>query len=196
MSVFYFTDPLVVDASGAPIIYELSCTRDITITSPARVTSSAVEDGSSIVDNFYLDNRTVTFNGVITNIRLSGSSEVVLVDQWISSIQQLRKSKKRVTVTSHTEVVPNTIITEFTLTKDKNQGLSGWNCSMTFKEVDISERVRLVEVKEPRVEVKDKTESKANGSSSSTKQVLSTSLDVSLADIVGLSPVSPPDTGV
>ena len=54
MSVFYFTDPLVVDASGAPIIYELSCTRDITITSPARVTSSAVEDGSSIVDNFYL----------------------------------------------------------------------------------------------------------------------------------------------
>tara|TARA_R110002153_G_scaffold53726_4_gene149571 strand:+ start:601 stop:1191 length:591 start_codon:yes stop_codon:yes gene_type:complete len=196
MSVFYFTDPLVVDASGAPIIYELSCTRDITITSPARVTSSAVEDGSSIVDNFYLDNRTVTFNGVITNIRLSGSSEVVLVDQWISSIQQLRKSKKRVTVTSHTEVVPNTIITEFTLTKDKNQGLSGWNCSMTFKEVDISERVRLVEVKEPRVEVKDKTESKANGSSSSTKQVLSTSLDVSLADVVGLSPVSPPDTGV
>ena len=67
---------------------------------------------------------------------------------------------------------------------------------MTFEEVDISERVRLVEVKEPRVEVKDKTESKANGSSSSTKQVLSTSLDVSLADVVGLSPVSPPDTGV
>lgn len=195
MSVFYFTDPLVVDASGAPIIYELSCTRDITITSPARVTSSAVEDGGSIVDNFYLDNRTVNFNGVITNIRLSGSSEVVLVDQWISSIQQLRKTKKMVTVTSHTEVVPNTLITEFTLSKDKTQGLSGWNCSMTFKEVDISERAKLVEVKEPREEVKNKTEAKAKGSSSSTKQVLSTSLDVSLADVVGLSPVPTTSAG-
>jgi hypothetical protein len=49
--------------------------------------------------------------------------------------------------------------------------LSGWRCNLSFQEVDVSERAKLVEIKEPKPEVKDDVTDQVNGSSSSTKKV-------------------------
>lgn len=200
MSVFYFTAPRRVsntnnllssntnNTSNTTRIYELSCTTNISIRSPAKVTSSPVEDGSSIVDNYYLDNKVGTFTGIITNIRLfSGiipeiknlfgigagntldQGTVLEPDQWIRAITNLRNEKVLLTLHADTESIPNCLITEFDLDKTKDEGLSGWKCNMTFQEVDISERARIVEIPEPKQEVKDEVAPKSNVSSSSSK---------------------------
>ena len=98
MPVFYFqeTKPDTNDLFEKIKVYELSCTTNIAIKSPAVVTKSPVEDGTSIVDNYYLDNKTATFSGIITDIRVSGFDvENVPVLQWIGEISALRKSKKQ-----------------------------------------------------------------------------------------------------
>lgn len=170
MSVFYFTDPKKLTGDGTPLVYELSCTTDISISSPASVTSSPVEDGSSITDNFYLSNRTASFSGIITNIRVAGM-EATEVGVWLQSIKALRESKVLLTVVADTEVLQNCIITNLNISKTKEQGLSGWKANLSFQEVTISERARLVEIKEPKPAEKDQVEGKKSSSSSSVKQV-------------------------
>lgn len=179
MAVFYWTETNPDTEDGSEIkIFELDSTSRIRISAPARVTSSPVEDGSSIVDNYYLDNKTATFSGVITNISVNRVGATNLpTDQWISDIRALRESKRLVTVFADTEVIPNCLITRFDLDKSKDQGLTGWLCSLEFKEVDISERARIVEIKKPKEPVKDDVAPLSKGSSSSTKEVeLSTTI--------------------
>lgn len=174
MAVFYFTEtkPDSLNLYEAVKVYELSCTTSISINSPAVVTKSPVEDGTSIVDNYFVDNRTATFSGIITDIRVSGFDvQNTPVYQWIGEIKSLRRSKKLLTLFADTEVIPNCVITTFDLDKTVEQGLSGWRCNLSFQEVDISERAKLVEIKEPKPEVKDDVTSPVNGSSSSTKKV-------------------------
>ena len=173
MAVFYWTETNPDTEDGEDIkIYELASTSRITISSPAKVTSSPVEDGSSIVDNYYLDNKTATFSGVITNINVSRVGATNLpTDQWITDVRALRQSKKLLTVFADTEVIQNCLITRFDLEKTKDQGLTGWLCNMSFKEVDISERAKIVEIKKPKAPVKDEVAPKSRGSSSSVKEV-------------------------
>ena len=174
MAVFYFTETKQDNISiYEPIkVYELSCTTGISISSPAVVTKSPVEDGSSMIDHFYLDNKTATFTGIITDIRVSGFDvQNTPVYQWIGEIKSLRSSKKLVTLFADTEVIPNCLITAFDLDKTVEDGLSGWKCNLSFQEVDISERAKLVEIKEPKPEVKDDVGEESKGSSNSVKKV-------------------------
>ena len=184
MSAFYFYDPKEGDTNFK--IYELSSTTDITIKSPAVVTKSPVEDGGSIVDNYFIDNKTATFSGIITQIRVSGQEERTDVESWILGIEQLRASKKLLTLVAHKQVILNCLITQFDLSKNKDQGLTGWKCNMEFQEVDISERARIVEIKEPKEEVKDDVTALSKSSSQTSKEVaLGTSVAVDVADAIG-----------
>lgn len=183
MSEFYFYNP---KEKGEPVVYQLSCTTDITITSPAVATKSPVEDGSSLVDNYFIDNKTASYSGLITQIKVIGQEERTDTAIWINSIHTLRASKKLLTLVAHTEILQNCLITQFTLSKNKEQGLTGWKCEIEFQEVDISERAKLVEIKEPKVEVKDEVANKSKSSSSPTKDVaLETSFGVDIKDAVG-----------
>lgn len=183
MSVFYFTT-----SSGD--VYELSSTSRIQVREPAVVTRSPVESGKSIVDNYYLDNRVITFDGIITDVKVTtqDQSRTRPVDQWIQEIRQLRLNKERVTVHVHSlELIPNCVITGFDIDKDRTQGLTGWSCTLSFQEVEISERARLVDIPEAQQQVKDVTDPKAKGSSSSTKEVpdeLATTIGVRLGTAI------------
>ncbi len=185
MSVFYFTEtkPNEDNLFEATKVYELSCTTSISIRSSARVTSSPVEDGTSIVDNYYLENRDAEFNGLITNIRVSGIDHIP-VAQWISELNELRASKKLLTLVADTEVIPNCVITSFSLDKNKDQGLSGWRCNLAFKEVTISERARLVEVKKPKPAEKDKVGGKSKNGNTTSEQVDNSLATTSFLDVV------------
>ena len=188
MAVFYFTEtkPDSINLYAPIKVYELSCTTDITISSPAVVTKSPVEDGTSIVDNYYIDNKTATFAGVVTDIRVSGFDvQNTPVYQWIAEIKALRSSKKLITLFADTEVIPNCVITSFDLSKTVEQGLSGWLCNLSFQEVDISERAKLVAIPTPKPEVKDDVNKKVNGSSTSTKEV-----DKEVATTFGLDAIN------
>jgi len=189
MAKFYFKEAKADSSSSNSIkIYELSCTTDINIKHPAVATKHAVEDGTSIVDNYYLDNRTATFAGIITDIRVnSADAQNTPVFQWIGEISALRKSKVLLTLVADTEVISNCIITEFDLSKTKEEGSSGWKCNLSFQEIDISERAKIISIKKPKPEVKDEVTGKSTGGGSSTEQVpeqLELSMKAKLAEIL------------
>ena len=120
--------------------YELSSTENCSISEPAQVTNRRVESGKSLADNYYIDNRTVTFNGVITSIR--NSSTVVDVKQWVDEIRELRRKDVPVLIDVYAkeELIPNCLIQNITLDVDNKIGNSGWSVYMVMKEVSVSER--------------------------------------------------------
>ncbi len=182
MATFYFYDP----TGDAEDVYSLSATTDIKLTCPAQITSSAVEDGSSLADNTFLDPVTATFTGVITSVGKVGAEGTLVPPAWLDAVRQLRRSKKPLTMVAHTEILQNCLIGNLDLSKTKAEGLSGWKVNISFKEVRLSERARMVYIKEPKTAVKDKTGDKKASSNTPTKQAYATSAAVTLADGTGV----------
>jgi hypothetical protein len=184
MSKFYFTTPDDRE-------YELSSTSSIKVSEAAVITKSPVESGKSIVDNYYLDNKIITFSGVITNVSVSSqpANRKRDVGRWIDEIRILRLQKALLVVHYDSfQIVRNCVITMFDITKTKEEGASGWRCDMTFQEVEISERARLVSVPEAKVEVKNETDPLNEASSSNKVQVgdeLSTTVTSDIVVAVG-----------
>lgn len=167
MSKFYFTTPDDRE-------FELSSTTRVSVKKSAIITKSPVESGKSIIDNYYLDNTIITFSGVITNVTVFGQDEkrVREVSSWIDDIEVIRRAKDLLTVHyDDLQVVPNCVITQFDIDKTKEQGNSGWSCTLVFQEIDISERARLVAIPEAKQEVKDATDPKSKTSSNDKKEV-------------------------
>lgn len=152
--------------------YELSSTENCSISEPAQITNRRVESGKSLSDNYYIDNRTVTFNGVITSIR--NSSTVVDVKQWVDEVRELRRKDVPVLIDVYAkeELVPNCLIQNITLDADNIVGNSGWLVYMVMKEVSVSERAKLVEIPEPKEDKKDSVEGKTSTSSNPTEEVV------------------------
>lgn len=181
MSVFYFTDQ-----EGN--FYELSSTTDITVSEPARATTSPVESGKSITDNFVIEPRVVTFTGVITNIKVIGQDESRRkdVDQWIEDIRQLRVSKQLLNVhVDSLNIIPNCLMVSFDITKNKSHGLSGWGCSFRMQEILISDRARIVEIPKPKESVSDDLAGKKNSGNQTTKVVEGEELTRSISNVFG-----------
>lgn len=167
MSVFYFTDQ-------EDNFYELSSTTDITVSEPARATTSPVESGKSITDNFVIEPRIISFSGIITNIKVIGQDDYRRkdVDQWIEDIRQLRISKQLLNVhVDSLNIIPNCLMVSFDISKNKSHGLSGWGCSFRMQEILISDRARIVEIPQPKESVSDDLSGKKNSGNQTTKEV-------------------------
>lgn len=164
MSLFYFTD------KGGNY-YELSSTTRIHVSEMARATTNPVESGKAITDNYIIEPRTITFSGIITNIRVIGQQEdrAKPVDQWINDIRQLRIKKELIDVYIDTlDIIKGCLITSFDIDKSKEQGSSGWNCSFVMQEILVSDRARIVDIAEPKPEVKDDVQGKSNSGNQTT----------------------------
>lgn len=167
MSLFYFTD------SGGNY-YELSSTTRITVSENARATTNPVESGKAITDNYVLEPRTISFSGIITNIRVIGqkADRVKPVDQWINDIRQLRIKKELIDVyIDSLDIIQGCLITSFDIDKTKEHGNSGWGCSFTMQEILVSDRARLVDIPEPKPKVKDDVQPKDNSGNQTTEEV-------------------------
>lgn len=164
-SKFYF---IRQDTSEA---FELSATTDITITSELIATERNVETGKEITDNSYLKNQVVTFSGIITNVR--NTTNLLDVDTFLDQLQSLRKSSPRVLVDvfADNRVVTNCLITSLSTSKSPVIGLGAWQVNLTMKEVTFSERARLVEIPEAKIEQKDLVDPTSQRSQNTTKEV-------------------------
>lgn len=180
MSLFYFTDK-----EGN--YYELSSTTRIHVSEMARATTNPVEAGKAITDNYIIEPRTITFSGVITNIRVIGQQEdrAKPVDQWINDIRQLRIKKELIDVYIDTlDIIKGCLITSFDIDKSKEQGSSGWNCSFVMQEILVSDRARLVDIAEPKPEVKDDVQDKSNSGNQATVEVGLVEVDTGMANFI------------
>lgn len=129
--------------------YELSSTTEVSISRPLIATSRRVESGKSLTDNSYLENATVSFSGLITNIR--NASNVEDTDQFIKEIGDLRAEVPVVLVDVYAEnqIVLNCQITTFDIRKTVVEGKGAWNVNLVFKETTFTERASLVVLPEP-----------------------------------------------
>lgn len=140
---FYF-----IVRDGSLNAYELSATTDIRIRKPQTVTNRRVESGKSIADNAYMENTTIDFDGIITNIK--NKSNVVDTDQFIAEVNQIREDKILVDVVAENQVFPRCLIPTFELSKSHVEGKGGWKVNISFQQVQFTNRASLVEVPEPR----------------------------------------------
>lgn len=180
MSLFYF-----MDKEGN--YYELSSTTSISVSENARTTTNPVESGKAITDNYIIEPRIITFSGIITNIKVIGQQEdrAKPVDQWINDIRQLRIKKGLIDVYIDTlDIIRDCLITSFDIDKSKEQGNSGWNCSFVMQEILVSDRARLVDMAEPKPEVKDDVQGKSNSGNQTTTEVGLVEVGTTMTNVV------------
>lgn len=168
-SVFYFIAPAVGDKESA--LYRMAATTDIRISRSARATRSRVESGKSLTDNYHLDNWDISFDGVITNVGIYKEGNTSLeTSDWIEQVNSLREETpiRPLTVVADNIVIENCIITNFSFSKSKAEGLGGWRVSLAFQDITFVAKASLILVKTPLPSTKDDTEGKDSGSGQTT----------------------------
>lgn len=151
--------------------YELSATTNISIDQDMISTDRPVESGKEITDNSYLKNKVVRFDGIITNVK--NTSNVESTEEFLNEIAELRSASPRVLidVVADGEFANNCLIERFSLNKDAAIGSGAWQVSMTMKEIEFSERARLVEQPEAKTAQKSTVDSTKQKSQNTKKEV-------------------------
>lgn len=168
-SVFYFIAPAVEDKESA--LYRMAATTDIRISRSARATRSRVESGKSLTDNYHLDNWDISFDGIITNVGIYREGNTSLeTSDWIGQVNSLREETpiRPLTVVADNIVIENCVITNFSVSKSKAEGLGGWRVTIAFQDITFVSKSSLVLVKTPSPATKDDTEGKDSGSGQTT----------------------------
>lgn len=169
-SVFYFIAPAVEDKESA--LYRMSATTDIRISRSARATRSRVESGKSLTDNYHLDNWDISFDGVITNVGVYREGvDVLETADWIQQVDNLREETplRPLTVVADNIVIENCVITNFTASKSKAEGLGGWKVALSFQDISFVSKASLILVQSPAGDTKDDTAEKTTGNNQTTK---------------------------
>ncbi len=189
-SVFYFIAPAVEDKESA--LYRMAATTDIRISRSARATRSRVESGKSLTDNYHLDNWDISFDGVITNVGIFREGESYLeTSDWIGQVDSLREETplRPLTVVADNIVIENCVITNFTASKSKAEGLGGWRVSLSFQDITFVSKAALVLVQNPSDDTKDDTASKTTGNNQATKEVGELTVNGVLSGAIGTGAV-------
>ncbi len=189
-SVFYFIAPAVEDKESA--LYRMAATTDIRISRSARATRSRVESGKSLTDNYHLDNWDISFDGVITNVGIFREGESYLeTSDWIGQVDSLREETplRPLTVVADNIVIENCVITNFTASKSKVEGLGGWRVSLSFQDITFVSKAALVLVQNPSDDTKDDTASKTTGNNQATKEVGELTVNGVLSGAIGTGAV-------
>lgn len=174
--------------SGVVEYYELSVTTDVIINYAGNPTQHPVEDGTVITDQIQNQNVSLSFQGLITDIknvtlgpiitRPQGQNQQLVtqaqrsVADNLEGLVRIRNSRSLVTVYYDFRQPPleNCAFTSLNFERDAGTGTS-YRASISFQQVQLSERAKLVTQPTPQPEVEDQVEGKTNSSSNSTEEV-------------------------
>lgn len=148
MAIFYIDSP----TEG---ILELTSTTDIQVNETSTPSKHKLETGESITDNVVVDNISVTFSGIISDVRRiyqvttqdDGRQAEVFsdpVDGYISALRRIKNTKQLFTVRydSRFPAFTNCVLTSLSAIRDAQTGL-GYRISLSFEQVRLSGRARL-----------------------------------------------------
>lgn len=145
MSFFYIDSP----SEG---ILRLTSTTKVNIREDAKATSHPIEDGSEVTDNVVNSNASISFNGIISDIKsfspylTSGTSfnDQKSVQDYISALRRIKDKKERFTVyfDSRFSGFNDCIITEFSLDTDSNT-FKAYQVQLGFKQLRVARRARI-----------------------------------------------------
>lgn len=163
-------------------ILELTSTTEINVNETSNVTKHPLEDGSEISDHIVNNNRSISFSGLISDVRrLSGGDENVTSDstpsntskdvrEYYDLLQKLRDSKERFSVIWDIRFPTATdcLITSVNLVRNKDTG-TGYNISLAFEQVRVvkraTEEVRRADLRDP-----DESQGRSNSSNTETER--------------------------
>lgn len=167
--------------------YELTVTETITFSQSASPTSHPVESGVTISDHINIENKTVDFSGIISDIKntnigiisVKNNSDGLLlttgqkgVEDNFIGLNKLFESGEYFSLYFDDRFTPIEfcIFTSLVFDRDKETG-QGYRVQMSFQQIQISERA--IEVNEPSFDssVKNQASKKTNGSNNNTEQV-------------------------
>ena len=152
MSVYY----LLAEINGDTVIYTMDATENIEYTLPVQSTNYSVEDGSDVSDNIALRPRTVSFSGVISDVKTSNSTAYLSTQEYIKALEFLRLNKDLFTIYFAADLPPmdNVFFESLKISQDKTNGtmevpeaetygISSFKVSFTVKELRFSAKAKV-----------------------------------------------------
>ena len=170
MSIYY----ILAEIDGVDTTYVLDATEAVEHTLPVQSSSYASEDGSDISDNIALKPRTVSFSGVISDIKTTNSSAYLNTHDYIQGLEDLRWNKELFTIYFTADQPPllNVFFESLKISQDSsngtlvtpqgdNYGVSSFKVSFTVKEFRFSSKAVLSVIRADELNISKKSDSSA-----------------------------------
>lgn len=167
MSVFY------IDTSEG--VFELTSTSSIRVVESSRATDHPIEDGERATDNIVNENLSVTFDGVISDIKRISTDEEDnqrSVEDFILSLRKVRNNKELFTLYYDDRefgVAENCLITNVQYERQAREG-RGYKVNLSFKQLRVVEQANVTTTLDNQTDP-DKTQGKTDSSGNNTESV-------------------------
>lgn len=152
--------------------YALSCTSALDVRYSGRATTNPVESRANISDHYVKDNMSISFDGVITNIKNISlpDNQQRSVEENISKLENLWLTGEPFTVYWREGEQPykNFVFSSLSLTKQSGSGTS-YRANLQMTQIQISEQAELVTIPDQEKKVSDKHSSKISNGGNTTK---------------------------
>lgn len=136
-------------------ILEMTATSEVRVNEVSQVSQHPLESGIEAADHIINNNRVISFNGIISNIRRISAQEEENpqldnqrdVADFLDLLTEIRDSKELFTVHYDEEQAPaeNCFFTTVDYNSNKNLHRA-YRLSLSFEQFRISERARLIEI--------------------------------------------------
>ena len=173
MSIYYIVTG-EDDTEALPDVYMLDATETVEQNLPVQSTNFTVEDGSDISDNIALRPRTVSFSGVISDIKPASSKAKKKTIDYIKGLEDIRDKRELFSIyySVNKEPLTNVFFESLNITQDSTNGtlrvgeankdsISSFKVSFTVKEFRLSEKAKAVEIKANELNIDKETDSNA-----------------------------------
>lgn len=174
MSIYY----ILATIDEEDVVYMLDATESVEHTLPGQSTNYAIEDGSDISDNIALRPRTISFSGVISDIKTRSSSAYLNSHDYIQALEDLRGNKELFSIYYTADHPPllNVFFESLKISQDntngtlitperESYGVSSFKVSFTVKEFRISTRAAVSKVRSDELNIVTKSDSSATTAS-------------------------------
>lgn len=158
--------------NGAGDRYQLDATVTVAYKQSGEVTSYAVEEGTDSSDHYKQKPDTVTFDGVISQVKFLRNSKVKTdLAIFEKGMQDLKRSGKffACSFSKNLDIMKNCLFTDLEMSRDTNSGLYAMNVRFSIKQVRVSNQAKLSTVPIPAAQYKDMVEEKKKGKGATTE---------------------------
>lgn len=166
------------------LFLELTCTSDVTVTYSSQSSTAPVEQGADITDHVTNSPVTITFSGIISEIKNYSLDYHMPTEDLIKKLTLLWRTRVpfSVNVSNKLDTFQECVFTDFGLTKTSGMGDS-WKAQLTMKEIRRASVIGLSEFPEQEKDTSNQHEAKSNQGDGSTEEERDTS---NIAKIVKL----------
>lgn len=145
-------------------VLQMDSTSEVMRSISGTVTTHPIESGDTVADHYINDQQTVSFSGVITDVKaLSNPQNLESTDDFLTKIQDLKESAELFDVysgdiTTTKNIVKNCLFTSISIRQDKERGIAkrrikSYAINFSVVQVKLAELAQNATLKAPAIEV-------------------------------------------